>query len=97
MILDENPVSSPEPLLQQLDFSVYPNPATDLLHIAYLRPKSSGKCVALLYDMARRLVSSLPISHQHNQLDIKRLVSGTYILAVIQNYLRIAEQKIIIQ
>ncbi len=64
---------------------VYPNPATDLLHVT-LNEKFSGKTVLSIYDQQGRMVQSKTISKNTTviveTMDVKNLSAGTYILKI---------------
>jgi PKD repeat protein len=69
--INENPL--PEWL------TVYPSPASDVIHISLLR---DTKVDVKLYDMTGRLVESSSMSEKNNLLDVSRLSTGIYHLSI---------------
>lgn len=59
-------------------FSVYPNPASDVLNIKLVNNITLN--TAQIFDLSGRLVSSPQINNE--TIDIKKLASGTYILSL---------------
>ena len=58
------------------DFNVYPNPATDVLHVS----KVSDKATYKIHNAAGQLVDAGTISR--NQINVSKLVTGNYIITV---------------
>jgi hypothetical protein len=66
---------------QQSVFSLYPNPATDVLNIGLSHPENSITD-AQIYDLAGRLVISVKDAQQ---ISVQDLSKGTYIIRITDN------------
>ena len=76
---------------EELSFSVYPNPATVILHI-----KSAKELVGVrVLDMRGRSVYTENIASTTFEVDLKRIQAGIYILEVTDKKGRSATQRII--
>ena len=75
--------------INEKSISLYPNPVKDILHIDY-----TDKGIVYLYDMLGNLVTKSQIHKGQNNVDIKSLPKGNYIL-VLQNGLKNKTAKII--
>jgi uncharacterized delta-60 repeat protein len=60
--------------------SVYPNPVQSVLNVQFSNLFSSGKTVSI-YDMNGKLLFTKP-AESNTRLDMKRLVSGAYLLKI---------------
>ena len=60
---------------------MYPNPATDVLSIQL--PSGSPKATVQFYDYLGRLALSKNISSSNDNINVKELSSGVYILKVL--------------
>ena len=72
--------SDPKPL-EKSTFKLYPNPAVN--DIVYITTKYDGKKDVIVYDVFGEVVLTDRISSK--TLDISRLISGVYVLQVIEN------------
>ena len=77
-----------------LEYSVYPNPATDIL---YLKAKNShfNKSGYLLYDLNGNIIEKNRIVNDITHLDVGKLVPATYFLKVTDNKTEIKTFKFI--
>jgi ASPIC and UnbV/Secretion system C-terminal sorting domain/FG-GAP-like repeat len=63
------------------EFSIYPNPATDILNISF---KNSNEIKsAQIIDINGKLISNVKVNN--NTIDIKSLAKGTYVLVIKNN------------
>lgn len=60
---------------------VYPNPSSDVVNVTVSNPANVQHTYEL-YDAAGRLVSSFSNSNTTNQIDMRKLESGSYILRI---------------
>ncbi len=61
--------------------TIYPNPASNIININ-IANIPAGKSTAQFYDAAGRLIMSSILTTGFNQVDVSRLVSGTYTIAI---------------
>ncbi len=64
----------------KLEFSVYPNPATEILIVENVPNKSQIR----IYDVTGKIIISM-IGDTYNEIDISGFESGMYIISVIDN------------
>ncbi len=62
----------------QLDFAIYPNPSTDNLNIQL--PTGISKAEVKLFDLTGKLLKSINITSAKNEIDVKNLSAGMYLL-----------------
>ncbi|MCB0699860.1 MAG: T9SS type A sorting domain-containing protein [Chitinophagales bacterium] len=74
-VLDDKYTLSVENLAKENSFGVYPNPATDVLHIV-----SKTNVAATVYNMNGQAVKNQNIRTGDNRVDISSLQSGMYII-----------------
>ena len=67
--------------VEQLQFSVYPNPADQQITVEFGNISHSS-CEAVLYDMMGRQVAEFVLNDNYNTLNISNLNSGIYLLQV---------------
>lgn len=77
---NETIVSSPE-LDQEMNVSLFPNPANNLVNVSFNQANFSGTLT--IYSMVGKLLISQPISAQSTTVDISTLSQGQYIVKVI--------------
>ena len=65
---------------QNLDFDVYPNPASN--NIVIQLPLGEDKIGVTLYDFSGRIVKEAQITTLNNSINIENFISGVYILKV---------------
>ena len=75
--------------LSGTNISIYPNPATGVLHIS-----STDNLVGsiFIYDETGRIIESLPIEGFNNSINIDKLANGTYIYKVMSKEVGIVAQ-----
>lgn len=77
-----------------LNTTLYPNPATNVLHISFNEPVDN--CVTTLYDMVGNLVFTQSFQQELNiEIPVHQLPNGIYLLS-LKNGDRILHKKIII-
>jgi hypothetical protein len=67
-----------------LQFSAYPNPATDFL-ILRIEGKMQAQYVISLYDINGKLLANKKIDGNETRIDMKKLVHAIYFLKVTEN------------
>ncbi len=74
-------IADPE---ERLQYSVYPNPSNDFIHISvpYLDPENSGKII--IYDITGRIIIEKPIVENEFKIDVSILNSGVYIVNIAE-------------
>lgn len=72
---------SPVREIDQLQFSVYPNPADQQITVALDNGKYQ-KALAVMYDMTGRKVAEYSLNDNYNTLNISGLNSGMYLLQI---------------
>jgi hypothetical protein len=70
-------ISHPQPKL----FYLYPNPVKDQL---YVMPEKSGEYTAIIQDMLGKTMGTWNLNGS-GYIDISTLVSGTYIIKLLQD------------
>ncbi len=75
-----------------LDFSIYPNPTTDLVTIQL--PSGTEKATARLFDTSGRLIAQQEITTQNRQVSLSNLSRGVYFVRVSSDN-RFGAQRII--
>ncbi len=78
----------------KVGFAIYPNPTTDLLHVQ-LDANLDGISTMEIYDISGKLVSSPKV--ENNEISVKNLSSGTYMLLLESNSGQRVTQKFIKQ
>ena len=86
---NETPVKE----VEQLNFSVYPNPADQQITVVIDR-LDNQHCEAVMYDMMGRKVAEFNLNDNYNVLNISNLNSGIYLIQV-KSESQTAIQKII--
>lgn len=66
--------------INKLEFSVYPNPATDILFVENIPHNSQ----IIIYDVTGKIIISM-IGDAYNEIDISGFEPGMYIISVIDN------------
>jgi len=79
---------------QRIDFSMYPNPATDILNIEL--PEISEKVTVEFYDQIGKLAYTQNLDDDSKTINVRDLATGIYILKVIADN-KIGTQKFIKQ
>ena len=80
--------------LPDLDFNVYPNPASDLLKLVTNEPNYENLRF-ILYDFSGRKLIDRPLTDRVTDIPIRNLRASTYFLKVYQNKTEIILFKII--
>lgn len=98
----ENAVVSIDPeLAAQVDFTLYPNPASDLVNLSYELPQSlqQGQLSYELYDIKGRLLSSSTLDARGNQyqLDVSGYTPGVYVGVLRHDGKAVQQSRLIIQ
>ena len=65
-------------IINNTGFSIFPNPASEILHIRY--QQKSDNATIRIFDADGKTVFQTTAQHSNNSIDISRLVAGTYIL-----------------
>jgi len=81
--------------VNQAQFSVYPNPADDVLNVNATNLK--GKATVTLYDIVGKEVLSKNLVNGNNTLNIEDLKSGVYFYSIKKENENIETKKIVIQ
>jgi hypothetical protein len=63
-------------------FSVWPNPASETVHVQISELSDSQYYSYQIFDMSGKLVQGGCLTDNLSEIDIKSLVSGTYLLKV---------------
>lgn len=79
--------------VSNLDLTIYPNPATDIINI---RSESTFKGKLEVHSMSGQLLKSMVLDSNESQVQVDDLQKGTYLLSFTQNHL-IYKKIIIIQ
>lgn len=77
----------------QLELSVYPNPATDIIVLEL--GESQDDLTYLLYDTNGKLIERHPIKSTQTQIDLSELSAGEYHLRIEERSIEIENIKII--
>lgn len=73
--------------ISDLEFRVYPNPASQFINIAFNNIKPSNKYTIQISDLNGRLVKQIKTDKLIHKIDISELQPGTYIIRVKNNNL----------
>ena len=76
---------SVEAIIDHRSFIVYPNPASDKIHIKLQQPSSILNGIISIYTIQNELVFQGPLNKDQTELDISKLAKGIYILKVTIN------------
>lgn len=80
--------------LTNFEVSVYPNPATDVLHI---RNSETQNLTAEVLDMQGRVVYDLSLTFGENQLNVSELNSGIYFLKLSNQTKQLQVKRIVVE
>lgn len=80
------------PSINQLDFEMYPNPASESLTIQL--PSDESKATVQFYDYIGKLAFSQIVTSSNNTINVNDLSSGMYILKVVTDT-KVGSQKFI--
>ncbi|MBK9190556.1 MAG: T9SS type A sorting domain-containing protein [Crocinitomicaceae bacterium] len=79
-------------------FSVYPNPATDFLHVILNNVHPNNQISVVLFDMSgKEVLRSADLQDQHIQLSLENLNSGIYFCSVFSNGENVSTEKIAVK
>ncbi|MEP5338213.1 MAG: leucine-rich repeat domain-containing protein [Algibacter sp.] len=77
--IQEGALLSTNSLEEELDFSLYPNPTSD---IVYIKNKELNNANVSVYDLSGRILSSKNMNGTFTEVDISSLSSGIYLFKV---------------
>jgi hypothetical protein len=70
--------------LNNLSIQVYPNPAQDFIVVSIF-DNLDDKSVLMIYSIQGILIETIPVSKNQNIIDMRKYLSGTYILQYLSN------------
>ncbi len=76
-----------------IDFSVYPNPANDILNISI----SENNTSISIFDIVGKNISTMTLVNGNNTMNIENLTSGVYFYSIKRNGDVIETKKLIVQ
>jgi len=76
-----------------IDFSVYPNPANDVLNITI----SENNTSIVLFDVVGKNVSEMELINGNNTLNIENLDAGVYFYSIKRNGVSIETKQLIVK
>ena len=76
-----------------LEYSVYPNPAADVLNISV----SENNTSISIYDIVGKNISEMKLVNGNNTLNIENLNAGVYFYSIKRNGIIIETKKLVIQ
>ena len=96
VLVSNNPLGI-EPAQSQLEFSAFPNPATQAVSINYQMNEAGGEL--LVSDLLGHTVMSLPLKAAKGNvtLDVSNLPKGIYIYSIRQKGINSAAKKLIVR
>ena len=65
----------------QSEFSIYPNPANEVVTIDFSNPLSS-EAIIKVYDLLGKIILVEEINNQKNQINVSKLPSGSYFIKI---------------
>ena len=77
--------------------TVWPNPASDIIHINNTVANGGASSKAIIYDISGRIVFQGGLQAGGNSIEVSALPRGTYVLTVHQPGGAVSNQKLIIQ
>ena len=80
---------------QNAMFSVWPNPAIETVHVQISELSGNQYYTYQLYDLAGKLMQGGRLTDNYSEIDIRNLVTGTYLLKVEDSQHRAQTTKII--
>ena len=81
----------------QIAYSLYPNPAKDKITMQVVGNGATGMAMLYLYDVNGRLVKRTSMLGNRQELDIRDLSAGTYVVVLMVEGNAVYNQKIIVQ
>jgi N-acetylneuraminic acid mutarotase len=77
--------------LNPISWKVYPNPASDFLHIQ-LNLEVAANTYGELLDLTGKLVLRIPLNPGENEIDVQSIAPGTYVLSVQHDGVKTTKQ-----
>ena len=87
--------SAPSINEENTEINIYPNPASDFIHIGNMA-ENLNKSVLNIYTLMGKLVQNETLSQNSSQIDVSGLSNGIYLMEIISDNRKL-QQKLIIQ
>ncbi len=81
--------------VEDIDYSVYPNPASDVLNVRIANASSND--VLVIYNILGEEVNRIELSEGVNKMDISELNSGVYFYSLLRNNDLVETKKLVIR
>lgn len=91
----ENITSIKPPLLNQVKFELYPNPAKDWVRIVVQNPESSNITVEIL-NLQGQIVKKMPVARAGAELDVSGMSAGIYYVRITDGF-KVSSKKLLLE